>query len=440
MRIDIKALRELIPTLLISLFGLFLMTMTLYERMDREYVHPMHYFFILNSMLCFKNNIELNYADTMSSTVKKTKMHHWSSSSTVLIDYVFDSGLKMFFVSLLFGVLIGLCSNYRNIFELVRLDNSYGNLLIILSTLASSFFTTVCSCISTFICVVVCIFISISFDFDSDNIVLPIIASISDYICTVSLNYFSENIYRLALSLYPDAGRVLSGSSLFSSVPVVEYSSMCEQIFLTNCALAVIIVLVLAVLYHQSKNTDGLRLFSSWSLLSSFGITMVAGHFINVLSRDNVWVGCIIPFFNGVAGSIALIYIGKVTSFLNSSKLSEEEGSFSMDSLEDKGECMESNPNNLTTLFTLLTASACLSIFSCVLLKIFFAKMPFLYIFLFGVLLNIEVFILYYLINIIVAVMEWFDIDPDCHIVPLLNSLGDLLGIFVLGGTIYFLS
>lgn len=443
MRVDIKALKELIPTLVISLLGLFLMSTTLYERMDRAYAQPMHYIFILNSMLCFKNNIELNYADTMSSTVKRARMHRWMPTSPLfLIDYVFDSGLKMFFISLLFGVLIGICSNYRNIFDLCFLVEPYKNLLLIGSTVISSFFTTVCSCISTFICVIVCIFMSISFKFDSDNIMLPIIASISDYICTISLNYFSENIYNLVSTVYPDLGAYKS-ASLLPAYPEIGYSSLCQQIFLTNCALAVIIVLILGVLYLQTRDTSKLRLFSAWSLFGSFAITMVAGHLINIFSRRNIWVGCIIPFFNGVSGSIILIYIGKVTSFLNSSEPDSDTESISINSYEDEdmASCPSGkNPNNWTTLSTLLIASSCLSIFSCFLLKFFFFNMPSVYIFLFGALLNIEVAFLYFLINIIVAGMQWLGMDPACHIVPLLNALGDLIGISVFGGAMFFIS
>ncbi|KAI5191428.1 solute carrier family 41 [Nematocida minor] len=434
MNVDMKAMKELIPTLLISLCGLFLMSTTLYDHIDRDYAQPMHYLFILNSMLCFKNNIELNYADMMSSSVKKARAHRGSISSVDLIEYVFDSGLKMFFISLSFGILIGVCSNYKNVLEMLLFNDLYKNFILIVSTILSSFFAGACSCISTFICVIICIFMSISFRFDSDNIVLPIIASMSDYICTMALNYFSENIFMEAFQRYP---------FLIDNYPSgVLRPDVYRQIFATNCALMVITVSILGVLYYHSRNKCNLRLFSAWSLSVSFAITMLAGHIINLVSQDNMWLGCIIPLFNGISGSIILIYVGKLTTFINS-KGYESDGSevISISSYEDShNEESVKNPKNTTTLCTITITSFCLSVVSCLLLKFFFVDMPSFYIFIFGVLLNLEVFLLYHMVNAIVSVLQYFKMDISYHIVPLLNALSDLLGICLLGGAVFLIT
>lgn len=430
MSIDIGAMRELIPTLLISVCGLFLMSTTLHNHLTDEYVQPMHYLFILNSMLSFKNNIELNYADMMSSCVKKARRHPDSFSTVRLIEYVFDSGLKMFFISMSFSILIGVCSNYTNILDSLMFNEPQKNIVLFISTVTSAFFTGACSCISTFICVIVCIFLSISFRFDTDNIILPVIASMSDYICTISLIYFSENFFIEANKRYPF---LLTDSSV---APYKFY----HRIFVTNCILIVLIVLILGMLYSRVSDSCHLRLFSPWSLCGSFAITMFAGSLINTVSANNMWLGCIIPLFNGVAGSIILIYVGKLTTFMNSKSLTEDEQSITIGTYEEgKTEDSQENPNTRSTLYTLIITSSCLTFVSCLFLKFFFYNMPSFYIVLFGALLNLDVILLYYLTNTLVFFLQHFQMDISYHIVPLLNAFSDLIGICILGGVSYLI-
>ncbi|KAH9385562.1 solute carrier family 41 [Nematocida major] len=425
MTIRIQAVRELMPSLLISLCGLFLMSTTLQKHLTGEYIRPMHYMFILNSMLCFKNNIELNYADMMSSTIKKARMHRNRVSTISLIEYIFDSGLQMFFVSMLFSLLIGVFANYKNIFELFLWDSAKKNTVLILSSVTAAFFSAACSCISTLVCVVFCIFISISFKFDTDNIILPIIASMADYVCTISLIYFSENIFIEASKKYPS---VLSESFTPSS-------KFYHRIFITNCILVFFIVAILGMLYSHVRKNCTLRLFSPWSLFGSFSVTVLAGYLINTVTGDNPWLGCIIPLFNGVAGSIVLIYVGKVTTFATTKDaLGSETGEIQIFD-EEKFEDAPENPNSVGSICTLLVTSSLLSAVACVFMRFFFQKMPFFYIVLFGCLLNLQVTLMYFVTNTLVLIMQHFRVDISYHIVPLINAFSDLVGICVLGGS-----
>ncbi|KAI5147101.1 solute carrier family 41 [Nematocida ausubeli] len=427
MVVDMKEMRELIPSLSISLCGLFLMSMTLHLHLDGQYIKPMHYLFILNSMLCFKNNIELNYADIMSSCVKKTRRYRGSISSLSLIEYVFDSGLSMFFVSTGFSILIGIFSNYRNILEVFMQTDIQKNLLLVCGTISASFLSGACSCICTFICVVFCIFMSISFDFDSDNILLPVIASLSDYICTISLIYFSENIFISMGKMYP-----------LNTAEPITVPGFYSQVFITNTLLICMIVAILGIIYTQIEGTQNLKLFGAWSLALSFGITMVAGHLINVVSTKDVWMGCIIPLFNGIAGSVILIYVGKVTTYISALEIEENFDTISISSAEDtKSGSFMSNPNNIKTLYTLICTATFLAAAACCLLKLFFTAIPFMYILFFGALLNVEIILLYYTTNILVIILQYFDMDVSYNIVPILNALSDLFGICVLAGASY---
>ncbi|EIJ88521.1 solute carrier family 41 [Nematocida parisii] len=430
MVIDIKEMRELMPSLSISLCGLFLMTMTLHAHLGEEYIKPMHYLFILNSMLCFKNNIELNYADLMSSTVKRSRLNRTPMSTISLIEYVFDSGLNMFFVSIGFSILIGICSNYKNILEILLINDIQKNLLFIISTSATAFFAGACSCICTFMCVVFCIFISICFNFDSDNILLPIIASLSDYVCTISLIYFSESIYVQISKAYP---AIIGNTSIF--LPKFYY-----QVFITNSVLIGLIVMLLRVLYTQVEHMPKLKLFGSWSLGLAFIITMVAGHLINTLSLFNPWMGCVIPLFNGIAGSVILIYVGKVTTYISAQEGEDSADVISISSGDNvKSDKYIENPNNVRTLYTLIFTATCLALFACCLLRIFFTGIPTMYVLLFGVLLNVEIILLYYITNIVVFILQTLNMDVSYNIVPILNAVSDLLGICVLYSALYFI-
>ncbi|KAI5181376.1 solute carrier family 41 [Nematocida sp. AWRm80] len=429
MMIDTRAIRESSVPLLISLGGLLLMSSTLYKSIDNEFISPMHYIFILNSILCFKNNIELNYADIMSSTVRKVAISKKSISSVLLLEYVFDCGLRMFGLSFATSLVIGICACYTNVIDGIMTYNLKENFVFGVATILSSVFSGICGSISTFISVVLCIAMSVVFDFNPDNIVLPVIASFADYISTISLLYFSKNMYLMVFEVFPDIPR--KGSLVISD--------MIKSIFITNCLLIVFLGAVLVLLYFHSCERQTPKLFGLWSLLNAFAITFLAGSFIEIISKKNKWLGSIIPLFNGLSGSVALIYTSQITTYNNIKESTERERATEID-LDGNDDSILDNPNSLRTLNTLLIIASVLAIISSVCIKAVFQDILLKHIIVTGVMLVVEVFLLFNLINLFVFALKRYNMNISCDIVPLLNASSDLLGAVVLGSITIALS
>ncbi|KAI5170719.1 solute carrier family 41 [Nematocida sp. LUAm3] len=412
MYVDRGAMKEISISLTISLIGLLLMSSILYKHVDSKYIHSMHYLFILNSMLCFKNNIELNYADSMSSAMRRIGLSGKKVSSYAMLEYVFDCGTKMFVISGGVSFLIGVFSNYQNILQIIMIREVEKNFIILVSTVLISFFSGVCGSISTFVCVVGCIWMSISLGYNPDNIILPVIASSADYIITLSLTYFTHCTYSLGGIWLP---------KYFERFP--EYSAVSLGIFITNIFLILMITTILSIFYLYKCQRKTPKLFNVWSFSLAFGITIFAGILVNWAAEKEKWIGLLVPLFNGLSGGIALIYTGKVTTFI------------SRDTVVDSNEVdvgpiheVEESPDSYATLYTLLLSSLFLSIISCIAIRFFFSSIPAVYIWLFGGLLIIEVVSLYNLVNFFIHLLGILHIPLSCHLVPLLNASSELLG------------
>lgn len=422
MHFERSILQEVLPSLFISLVGLLLMSKAVYNNIENRAMHSFHYLFILNSMLCFKNNIELNYADIMSSTVRRLSLRHKHLSVLHILEYVFDCGAKMFVISTAASLIIGVCSGYANVFELLRMRDVAKNALTLLGCTLSSLFSGVCGSIATFACVAACITLSVAFDYNPDNIILPIIAALADYISTISLLYFTDNFYDLFSRMYPallDPSEKLVGRTM-------------RKIFTTNCALIAVVTVFLAVMHLTVSSRKTPSLFNVWSLAGAFLVTMVSGYLINVISEKNTALGSMVPLFNGLAGSVALIYTGQITSYANGSSTLDPIA-MSLDSGEEDAQKELEDPRSWKTLLTLLVIAALLSTASGLAIVWLFADVPYTYIVVLCCLLLLEVALLYNLVNLFVAVLGLFHMGVSCHVVPLLNASSDLLGAIVIG-------
>ncbi|KAI5187128.1 solute carrier family 41 [Nematocida homosporus] len=429
MSIDWNALKEIIPSLGISLGGLLLMTKSLYNTIDHSDVQPMHYLFILNSMLCFKNNIELNYADIMSSAVRRLSLAKKNISFLYLLEYMFDCGVKMFLISVCMSILIGVASNYVNIFCLVTMEEIHKNFVVIVSSVMVAFLAGICGSISTLISVIGCISLSLYFDYNPDNIVLPIIASSADYITTLSLSYFSKNIYYVVSVMY---------TGLFP-VPKVAMSDMSKRVFGTNVVLSLGLFGILVFVYWRMDRRKTPRLFGVGSLLMAFAITATAGLTINLVADWNQWMALLIPFFNGLSGSIALIYSSQITSFVGNTTAESNDEVVVLDSM-DVAEGLQEHPRSLQTLLTLLATALTFSFVAFGCIRLCFPRVPLTVVGLTCGFLPVNVFLLYHLTNLLVWFLGLFKIGASCHIVPLLNAASDLLGALVLGIVTYVLT
>lgn len=425
MCIDWKATKETLISLFISMCGLLFMFSLLYKVIDQPDIQPMHYLFILNSMLSFKNNIELNYADIMSSTVQKIISAHKKILPVTIFDYVFDCGSKMFCISALASILIGVFSNYSNIYHLLCMQETKKHFITIGTTISISFFTGICSCIITFIAVIACITTCIYFRCNPDNIILPIIASFSDYTTTISLSYFSSHIYVFVAEMYP---------TLFNA-PLQYPSSFSNRLFIINCTFILAISFALFGAHIKTRSRIMPRLFRIWSLVVSFGIIVVTGSFINYISTCSKELSILISLFNGLSGSIALVYIGKITTYTHNPIKERRKNIISLESQE----LHEENPRSIQTLFSLLFVSVFLSLLSSFSVIFFFPSISSVYLYIIGVLIIIETFILYNFVNLFVSTLSYLGIALECHAVPILNASSDLIGTIVLTGTIYLI-
>ncbi|OAG31837.1 solute carrier family 41 [Nematocida displodere] len=404
-----STVREILPSLLISLCGLLFMSVALSESIDSTFTSTIQYMFILTSMLSFKNNIELNYADIMSSTTRRLALTHKNLSYSAILEYVFDCGAKMFTISSVISIIIGMFSGYKSICQLFMLHEVKKNILTFSAGVAASFLAGVCGSIATFFCVISCILLSIVFDYNPDNIMLPIIAASADYVSTVSLSYFSEHSYLLIYESFPE---------LFKRPPYIG-TPLTRSVFLTNCLLVLVVVLSLAFLCVYNRQKSIPPLFNVWSLCIAFFITMVAGYVVDRVSQWNKWMGMMIPLFNGICGSVALVYTSKITTYSACKSAGDDE------EIE--------NPRSTETLCTLLTTTLILSLVASISMWLLFTEASAVSVGLFAALIIGEVFLLYNLVNAFVAGLGFYNIPISCHVVPLLNASSDLLGSLVLG-------
>lgn len=420
--------KGMLLSLLISLLGLLMMSKAVSQAVKDPFSSVVHYMFILNSILCFKNNIELNYADIMSSTVRKIRTRTKKIPTRGMVVHLVDSGVKMFVISSVVSFLIGIFSCYANLWGLARARNVRRNLLFCAVNISASVFAGVCGSLSTMLLVVLCILGSTRFDCNPDNVILPIIASSADYVSTVSLVYFSKHACLFVRYAFPD---LFQGSD---SGPDPS-----GDIFMNNTLLLLLLAGLLFGVFAKNgkKNNNTPRLFETWSLLVAFSVAMAAGVIVDAVSATDKSLAALVPLFNGLSGSVSLIYISQLTSYLNY-KSQQDTGPDALHgnstdtevsgaSIQEAPGTIE-NPRSTRSLISLLLTTSLLSLISCSLTVYFFRAVPVSYVFLLGILLVVEVKVMYYLINISVDAFEFFNMGVTCHAVPLFNAASDFVG------------
>lgn len=406
--LDVAMVKESIISLLLSLIGLVLMGKVLETHTTDSFAKYIPHIFIVNSMVTFKNNIELNYADQMSTSTKVERStasieNRRPNYGPSFLEYMVSNGSKTFVNSMGLSLLIGIFASYRYILLMVRggvKDNVFNMVTIVFI----SVFTGVCSSIISILSVILCIYISIYLAIDPDNVILPLIASLEDYVSTISLFYFSKQLFLIGKEHFVSASLVLS--SILS-----YFRSGDSSIFITNASLLLVVSVAVLLLYFRRSATN--KICSTSSLIATFVIAAFSGYLMQYFNDSySLYLGILTPVFNGLTGSVILIYTSKLTTY-------------------NKHREVTASPKTTKVFITLITISLIISVVSLSIMKLLFDSLSATLFVLFTVLFLVQTVVLYVSTNVVQSVLLRFNCDLDFYLVPIINVLGDLLGTLV---------
>jgi Divalent cation transporter len=421
MLLDTATIKEAVPSLIFSFIGMILMGKALEIHASDVFTKYIPHIFIINSMLVFKNNIELNYADIMSTYAKKAFEYEGEHSP---LEYIVGCGSKMLFNSFVVSLLIGIFSTYKHVHHLVFVsaERLYGNVLASALIVLTTFLAGISSSLFVVFSVVACVYFSHEAGIDSDNIMLPIVSSLADYISVLTLLYFGNTMFAFLPECFPI-------DKVDSSFARYRMGSEEAQVFVSNCLMITVLSVLLMSLHFFTKTRVDCEFFNIYSLTGTFLIASLSGWLLQVFSEWHSVLGVLIPSFNGLAGSVILVYISRATTYyaylgeriLNNSPM--------LASPKIK------NPANKKIFTTLLFITAIMALLSTGSLRFLFSGVSVLDSVYFGAMIILQYNLLFLLTQLILKLLLYLDLPLDCSIVPLMNASSDLLGttLFTLG-------
>lgn len=436
MFLEFNTIREAVPSLVFSFVGLVLMGKALEAHSKDPFTKYIPHVFIINSMLTFKNNIELNYADIMSTSTKRLfSLPRAREQMAAPLQYVLESGAKMFFNSVVVSLAIGAFASYKHLGDLFFTGSLgyLGNAKCTLAILMISFLAGTCSSLLVFVFVVFCIYLSIRLDLDPDNIILPVISTVADYVSTVSMIYFANRIFLVC----PEPFVLSYGPG--SSAAGLTMTRAEVEVFFTNCAMLVILALLIIYFHFLSRDRVACSFFKVPSLLATFVISMAAGWLVQHFAELRRELGVLIPPFNGLAGSVILIYISKLTTYYNSFSPSappsapgeEAENLFKTPAHGGLEHMRIEDPSNRRMFCTLMCTALLIAGLSILSMRLLFNHISALTSALFVALLVVQVLILFVATYLFLRAFIFLGYQLDCNMVPIMNASSDLIGTLV---------
>lgn len=183
---DINLLLESTPSLLISLIGLLITGRILEDGITDKKLLTYPLLLQSNCILNFKGNIELLFALYLSS-MRQNSIITYSK----YLRYTFDNSNLVLLQSLTIGFTVGIIGISKCIFDIRILSN-------ILTT-------SIITCTSTTILFILFLYLTIEFskkiNVTPDNVILPTISSISDYLSIKFLIFYTKYFQNSSLVL-----------------------------------------------------------------------------------------------------------------------------------------------------------------------------------------------------------------------------------------------
>lgn len=366
--IDASLILQSIPGLILSFIGLSLSGKKLDSEQNMAYASVFPIILLSNCMLSFKGNTELVYAMYLSS-LSQSK----NGSNNRYIRYAFDNACLVLSQSIAIGFSVGLLGIARNI--LGKIQSEYLFIRMIAMCVISSFISS----LLIILILVPTVKIVTMLGLNPDNIVLPIISSVGDYIDIFALIFIIKKL-------------------MYSSLNICIYSIIIIFLFLPP------------LIFFVLKSKEKIPIQSISIILFSYVLSTISSYTIQYFSYKHKALASSYPIFVGLTGACSYIYLNrKITSIENHTYFNRNKGLVSV-------------------LFTSVVISAIIIIFLPI-IGIHF-KNAFNFLFIVGFFFTVAV-----LIKLLDIILFYFIEDPNMAGVvglPVITSIADFIGCFVI--------
>jgi solute carrier family 41 len=273
---NVPLLVQSIPGMLISLPSLYLTGRALTDATENGRLAKVPIILEANCILSFKGNIELIFAMCLSS-MSQSPLYDYRK----YVRYAFDNSNLVLAQSTIIGFTIGLLGIAKS----VLLEKS--DVDFILGVVVGSMLSCLLTSIAFIAILVMAIEISQSLRVNPDNIILPSISSVGDFLNVRALIYFTE---------------------VFRGMPARVSLSYIFIMFL----------IVLICLFFAALSKRRLPLQSLGVLGVSYIISTVSGYVLETFNYRFKFLANVFPVFSGMSASIGFIYLHKIfTSISN---------------------------------------------------------------------------------------------------------------------------
>lgn len=270
-----QLLVQSIPGLLISLAGLILTGSTLNSANHDESLKDIPILLEANCILTFKGNVELIFAMYLSSMSQSPFFLY-----ARYFRYVFDNSNLVLAQSATIGFIIGLIGIVKN------LASGTSDMEVNLAILASSLISCTLTSVAFIILLVASIELSKYVNINPDNIILPAISSLGDYMSVKTLIHLTKQFKNLTVI-----------ASLTYILLMVSILSLC-----------------LCFAFMGKKR---IPLQSPEVLLVTYTISTLGGYVLEMFRTRFPILASSFPVFGGVSVAIAFIYLHKIFTSIN---------------------------------------------------------------------------------------------------------------------------
>lgn len=275
-RVDFSLIFQSIPSLLVSLFGLALSGKLLDMEQQMNYARIYPIILLSNCILSFKGNTELLYAMYLSSS-SQLKEHNIRN----FLLFAFDNGCLVMAQSVIIGISVGLLGLAKNVISNVLTIDLIPRMMVV--CILSSFIST----IFIILLLVPSVLVAIDLGINPDNIVLPVIASIGDFIDIGFLILFIKH-YEYA-------------STITCCIPIM-------LVFITTPIL----------IYFSVRSKNRIPIQSAGILLITYLLSTLSSYIIQIFSKKHLVLASSYPILCGLTGASSYVYLNKkVTSIQN---------------------------------------------------------------------------------------------------------------------------
>ncbi|KHN69888.1 hypothetical protein M896_040830 [Ordospora colligata OC4] len=366
---SVPLLTQSIPGLLISLGGLIMTGSALAQASQNTSLDGIPILLQTNCILAFKGNIELIFALYLSSLSQSSVF-----SYKKYFRYIFDNSNLVIAQSAVIGLVIGLLGIISNL--LIGETDTGINVVVLTASLISC----IISSILFIMLLVTSIEASKLFEINPDNIILPTISSLGDYINVRTLIYLA---------------------TWLKTIPIPS----CLAYLLVSSS---IIPFCLCFALISKKR---LPLQSIEVLLTTYAISTISGYVLESFRKVFPILTPSFPVFSGMSVSIAFIYLHKIFTSINNQTVHNSKESHA----------------------TLVLISILMSAIYLAASSIMGLNYPYCFYILFTLFFIVQVTILLKAVTFLIEYLDKYEDDTGVLALPLITSISDVLAtIFLL--------